>query len=109
MSDEGSLSAVEELIPLAESAGIPLMHMALAFVGAHPARSAAIIGPRTMDRLDGLLAGADLVLSDELLDRIDEIVPPAVDVAPLEGAACSPPSITQAGLRRGPVTERAAA
>jgi len=109
MSDEGSLEKVERLIPLAECAGMSLMHMALAFVVAHPAITSAIIGPRTMEHLDGLLAGADVVLSDELLDRIDEIVPPGVDVAPLEGAAYSPPSIVQASLRRRSVTERVAA
>ncbi|MFE3839485.1 aldo/keto reductase, partial [Pseudogemmobacter sonorensis] len=75
MSDEGSLNAVEELIPLAEDVGIPLMHMALAFVVAHPALSAAIIGPRTMEQLDGPLADAEVVLGDDVLDRIDEIVP----------------------------------
>src|SRR5690606_20083841 len=37
MSNEGSLDAVEQLIPLAQSAGMSLMHMALAFVVAHPA------------------------------------------------------------------------
>lgn len=87
MSDARSLDAVERLIPLAESAGLSLIQMALAFVVAHPALSAAIIGPRTMEQLDGLLAGAEVRLSDELLDRIDEIVPPGVDVAPLESAA----------------------
>jgi aryl-alcohol dehydrogenase (NADP+) len=109
MSDEGSLDAVEALIPLAESAGLSLMHMALAFVVAHPALSAAIIGPRTMEQLDGLLAGAEVTLSDDLLDAIDAIVPPGVDVAPLEGAAYQPPAIAQAGLRRRPVAERAVA
>jgi aryl-alcohol dehydrogenase-like predicted oxidoreductase len=109
MSDQGSLDAVEQLIPLAEGAGLSLMHMALAFVTAHPAMTSAIIGPRTMEQLDGLLAGADVVLTDEILDRIDAIVPPGVDVAPLEGAAHVPPAITQAALRRRPVAERAAA
>jgi aryl-alcohol dehydrogenase-like predicted oxidoreductase len=109
MSDEGSLSAVEELIPLAETAGISLMHMALAFVVAHPALTSAIIGPRTMAQLDGLLDGAEVMLDDALLDRIDEIVPPGVDVAPLEGAAYSPPSLAQPTLRRRPIPERAAA
>jgi aryl-alcohol dehydrogenase (NADP+) len=46
-----------------------------------------------------------VVLDDGVLDRIDEIVPPGVDVAPLEGAAYSPPSMVQASLRRRPVTE----
>jgi len=109
MSDEGSLDRVEQLIPLAQGAGMSLMHMALAFVVAHPALTSAIIGPRTMEQLDGLLAGASVVVNDELLDRIDEIVPPGVDVAPLEGAAYLPPSITQASLRRRPIVERAAA
>ena len=109
MSDASSLDAVEQLIPLAEGAGLSLMHLALAFVVAHPAVTAAIIGPRTMDHLDGLLAGAGVVLTDELLDRIDEIVPPGVDVAPLEGAAYRPPAIAQAPLRRRPVAERTAA
>ncbi|WP_187830322.1 hypothetical protein [Siccirubricoccus phaeus] len=52
---------------------------------------------------------AEVVPDDELLDRIAEIVPPGVDVAPLEGAAYSPPSITEASLRRRPVSDRAAA
>jgi aryl-alcohol dehydrogenase-like predicted oxidoreductase len=85
MSDAGSLDAVEQLIPLAQNAGLSLMHLALAFVVAHPALTSAIIGPRTMEQLDGLLAGAEVVLDDALLDRIDAIVPPRVDVAPLEG------------------------
>jgi aryl-alcohol dehydrogenase (NADP+) len=109
MSDEHSLDVVEQLIPLAQSAGLSLTHLALAFVVAHPAIAAAIIGPRTMEQLDDLLAGAGVVLDDELLDRIDEIVPPGVDVAPLEGAAYSPPAITQTALRRRPATERGAA
>jgi len=109
MSDEGSLDKVEQLIPLAEGAGMSLMHMAIAFVVAHPALTSAIIGPRTMEQLEGLLAGADVVLDDELLDRIDEIVPPGIDVAPLEGAAYSPPSLTLTSLRRRPMAERAAA
>jgi aryl-alcohol dehydrogenase (NADP+) len=109
MSDEGSLEKVEQLIPLAQGAGLSLVHLALAFVIAHPALTAAIIGPRTPEQLEGLLAGADVALSDELLDRIDAIVPPGVDVAPLEGAAYSPPWIAQASLRRRPMVERAAA
>lgn len=109
MSDEASIEKVEQLIPLAQSADMSLMHMALAFVVAHPALTSAIIGPRTMEQLDGLLAGAATVLDDEILDRIDEIVPPGIDVAPLEGAAYSPPWIAQAELRRRLAAQRAAA
>lgn len=109
MSDEVSLDKVEQLLLLAKSADMSLIHMALAFVVAHPALTSAIIGPRTMEHLDDQLAGADVVLTDEILDRIDEIVPPGTDVAPLEGSAYIPPSLTDALLRRRPIVERAAA
>jgi len=109
MSDEASLDRIEQLIPLARDAGLSLTHMALAFVVAHPVIASAIIGPRTMAQLDDLLAGAEVLLSDDLLDRIDAIVPPGVDVAPLERSAYSPPEMSQSALRRRPSTERRAA
>jgi aryl-alcohol dehydrogenase (NADP+) len=109
MTDEASLDKVEQLINLADDAGVSLSHMAVAFVIAHPAVTSAIIGPRTPEQLDSYLAGAEVVLNDELLDRIDQIVPPGVDIAPLEGAAYIPPSIEQTSLRRRPVAERGAA
>ena len=83
--------------------------IALAWLLHNPVVSAPIIGPRTMAQLDGLLAGAEVTLDDALLDRIDAIVPPGTDVAPLEGAAYAPPAIVQPALRRRPVAERAAA
>jgi aryl-alcohol dehydrogenase-like predicted oxidoreductase len=109
MSDAASLDAVERLLPLAESAGLSLMHMALAFVVAHPAVSAALIGPRTEAQLDELLAGVEVRLDDALLDGIDAIVPPGVDVAPLEGSAYVPPALAHASLRRRAPDDRAAA
>jgi len=108
MSDERNLEAVERLIPVAEAAGLPLTHMAMAFVMAHPGVTSAILGPRTIEQLDDLLAGAEVVLDDEVLDRIDAIVPPGTDSGPM-GAVYAPPSVTQANLRRRPVAERAAA
>ncbi|AFT69549.1 Aldo/keto reductase family oxidoreductase [Alloalcanivorax dieselolei B5] len=107
MSDAASLEAVERLIPLAESAGLSLTHMALAFVVTHPAITSAIIGPRTPGQLDDLLDGAQVRLSDEILDRIDDIVPPGVDLAPLERAAYIPPAIARTSLRRRASPDRA--
>ena len=107
MSDERRLDAVERLIPVAADAGLSLTHLAMAFVMAHPGVTSAIIGPRRMEHLDDLLAGAEVSLDDALLDKIDEIVPPGADVGPLE-AAYNPPAITQAPLRRRPAAERAA-
>ncbi len=108
MSDERSLDAVEQLIPLAIEAGLSLTHMAMAFVLAHPGVTSAILGPRTMAHLDDLLAGADVRLSEDVLDRIDQIVPPGTDVG-INEAAYQPPAITTAGLHRRPAAERAAA
>jgi aryl-alcohol dehydrogenase-like predicted oxidoreductase len=74
-SDERRLDAVERIIPIGEQAGLPMTHLAMAFAIAHPGVTSALIGPLTMEQLDDLLAGADVRLTDDLLDRIDEIVP----------------------------------
>ena len=75
---------------LADEAGITLIEMALAFVIRHPAVTAAIIGPRTMEHLESQLPAADVELSDEVLDGIDEIVPPGVNVNPADGGWANP-------------------
>jgi len=108
LSDERRLDAVEQLIPLAEQAGLPLTHLAMAFAIAHPGVTSAIIGPRTMAHLDNLLAGVEVTLTDEILDQIDEIVPPGTDMGTLD-MAYSPPALQRPDLRRRPVDERRAA
>lgn len=108
LSDERSLDAVEQLIPLAQEAGLPLTHMALAFAIAHPGVTSCILGPRTMQHLDDLLAAREVRLSDEILDRIDQIVPPGINLA-VNDADYQPPAITQAHLRRRPDVQRSAA
>jgi aryl-alcohol dehydrogenase-like predicted oxidoreductase len=108
LRDERRLDAVERLIPVADEAGLSLTHMAMAFAIAHPGVTAALLGPRTMGQLDDLLAGADVVLSDDLLDRIDAIVPPGADVGQLQ-MAYNPPAVTKPALRRRPIDERTAA
>jgi aryl-alcohol dehydrogenase-like predicted oxidoreductase len=107
-SDERRLDAVERLIPLAQEAGLPMTHLAMAFAIAHPGVSSALLGPRTMAQLDDLIAGLDVALSDEILDRIDEVVPPGTDVGTLDQANV-PPALQHTSLRRRPVSERAAA
>jgi aryl-alcohol dehydrogenase-like predicted oxidoreductase len=108
LNDERRLDAVEQFISLAEEAGLPLTHLAMAFAIAHPGVTGAIVGPRTMSHLDDLLAGVDVALTDDILDRIDEIVPPGTDVGTLDQAYV-PPALQQASLRRRPVSERTAA
>jgi aryl-alcohol dehydrogenase-like predicted oxidoreductase len=83
--NQRKLEAADSLAKLAEENGISLIEMALAFVLRHPAVTAPIIGPRTMEQLESQLTAADVELSDELLDRIDEIVPPGVNLNPPDG------------------------
>ena len=104
-SDEHRLDVVEQLIPLADKAGLPITHLAMAFATAHPGVSSAIMGPRTMEHLDDLLAGVDVTLGDEILDQIDEIVAPGTDVGAPDQSAYVPPALQQRRLRRRPLDE----
>ena len=97
--NQRKLDAVEDLALLAEEAGMSLIHMAIAFVMRHPAVTAPIIGPRTMEQLESQLGAADVELSDELLDRIDEIVPPGLNLNPRDEARTNP-ALEPAARRR---------
>jgi aryl-alcohol dehydrogenase-like predicted oxidoreductase len=107
-SDERKLDVAEQLIPLAEKAGLRMTHLAMAFAIAHPGVTSAIIGPRTMAQLDDLLAGVGVTLDDEVLDRIDEIAPPGTDAGPND-VAYTPAALANMNLRRRPAAERSAA
>jgi aryl-alcohol dehydrogenase-like predicted oxidoreductase len=79
-SNAAKLDAADALGALADEAGLTLIQMAVAFATRHPAVTSAIIGPRTMEHLDTYLAADGIDLSGDVLDRIDEIVPPGVTV-----------------------------
>jgi aryl-alcohol dehydrogenase-like predicted oxidoreductase len=98
--NQRKMEATYALAELADEAGIPLIEMALAFVIRHPAVTAAIIGPRTMEHLESQLGAADVVLSDDVLDRIDEIVPPGVNINPADGGWPQNPWLQPAARRR---------
>ena len=97
--NQRKLDAVESLAEVAGDAGISLIHLAIAFVIRHPAVTAAIIGPRTMEHLESQLGAAEVTLDQATLDRIDEIVPPGTNINPGD-AGWSPPEITDSRLRR---------
>ena len=97
--NQAKLDAADKLATLAEQAGLSLIHLALAFVLSHPAVTSAIIGPRTMEHLDSQLGAADVVLPPEILDKIDEIVPPGTNLNPPD-RGYEPPSLTDPALRR---------
>ena len=89
-ANQRKLDAADALAQLAEEAGLSLIHLALAFAINHPAVTAAIIGPRTMEHLESQLGATEITLSDDLLDRIDEIVPPGRNVNPADGGWQNP-------------------
>jgi aryl-alcohol dehydrogenase-like predicted oxidoreductase len=97
--NQAKLEAAEDLAVLAEEAGLPLVHLALAFVLNHPAVTAPIIGPRTMEQLESQLGAAEVTLTADVLDRIDEIVPPGVTLS-RDDAGYVAPALQDPTLRR---------
>jgi aryl-alcohol dehydrogenase-like predicted oxidoreductase len=93
------LDAADALAQLAEEAGISLIHLAIAFALGHPAVSAAIIGPRTMDHLESQLGATQVTLDAATLDRIDQIVPPGLNLNPADSGWAAP-QLTDTSLRR---------
>jgi aryl-alcohol dehydrogenase-like predicted oxidoreductase len=97
--NQRKLDAADALGRLADEAGISLIEMALAFVIRHPAVTAAIIGPRTMEHIESQLPAADVELPDELLDKIDGIVPPGVNLNPTDQGWQNPALAAEARRR----------
>ena len=97
--NQRKLDLVEDLLKLAAEAGISLVHLAVAFVLEHPAVTAAIVGPRTMDQLQGQLGAADVTLDAGVLDRIDKLVPPGTNLNEAD-AGWTPPALADPSLRR---------
>jgi len=93
------LEAADQLAGLAAEAGMPLIHLALAFVLNHPAVTSAIIGPRTMEHLESQLGAADVRLPEDVLDKIDKIVPPGANLNPAD-RGYEPPALADPALRR---------
>ena len=88
--NQRKLDAADRLAQLADEAGVSLVELAIAFVLRHPAVTSAIIGPRTMEHLESQLTATEVHLTDDVLDRIDEIVPPGVTLNPADNGWVSP-------------------
>jgi aryl-alcohol dehydrogenase-like predicted oxidoreductase len=101
-ANRAKLEAVDRLGALADEAGLPLIQLALGFVLAHPGVTCPIIGPRTMEHLESQLPALEMRLGGDLLDRIDEIVPPGVDVNETD-VGWVPAAIADKSLRRRPL------
>jgi aryl-alcohol dehydrogenase-like predicted oxidoreductase len=98
-ANQAKLEAADSLARLAEQSGMSLIHMALAFTISHPAVTAAIIGPRTMEQLESQLGAAEVQLDSDVLDRIDEIVPPGVTLNATDRGWTNP-ALSAAARRR---------
>jgi aryl-alcohol dehydrogenase-like predicted oxidoreductase len=98
-ANQRKLEIVTELATLAEQAGLSLIELALAFVLEHPAISAAIIGPRTVEHLESQLSASDIELETSVLDRIDDLVAPGTNVNPRDDG-WSPSVLAHTHLRR---------
>jgi aryl-alcohol dehydrogenase-like predicted oxidoreductase len=97
--NQAKLDAADALGALADQAGLSVVHLALAFVLAHPGVTAPIIGPRTMEQLETQLGAADVVLDADILDQIDKIVPPGTNLNPGD-RGYDTPALTTPALRR---------
>jgi aryl-alcohol dehydrogenase-like predicted oxidoreductase len=82
--NQRKLEAVQQLANLAGDASVSLIELAIAFVTNHPAVTSAIIGPRTMEQLESQLPAADFALDPAILDRIDDIIKPGVNLNPAD-------------------------
>ncbi|WP_067536491.1 aldo/keto reductase [Nocardia crassostreae] len=98
-ANRAKLEAVEALAKVADKAGLTMIQLALGFVTAHPTVTSALIGPRTLDHLRSQLAAADTVLPADVLDAIDSIAAPGIDLAPHEKVD-TPPALLDPALRR---------
>ena len=98
-ANQARLGAVEKLVKVAEQAALSLIQLSLGFVTAHPGVTSALIGPRTLDHLNSQLEAADTVLPADVLDEIDAIVAPGVDLAAHEKFD-TPPTLLNPSLRR---------
>ncbi|MGW5718430.1 aldo/keto reductase [Amycolatopsis sp. NPDC003865] len=98
-ANQARLDAVEKLVKLADQAGLSLIQLSLGFVTAHPGVTSALIGPRTLGHLQAQLAAADTVLPADVLDEIDAVVAPGVDLAAHEKFD-TPPALLEKSLRR---------
>jgi aryl-alcohol dehydrogenase-like predicted oxidoreductase len=96
--NQRKLEAADALAALADEAGLTLIELAISWVINHPAVTAAIIGPRTIEHLESQLPASEISIDAALLDRIDEIVPPGLTINPADNGFANP--ALEAGARR---------
>ena len=71
-----SNTAVSRLAECARQAGVTLTALSLAWTLQRPGVNGIVLGPRNTKQLEDQLTALDVSLEDELLETIDQIVPP---------------------------------
>jgi aryl-alcohol dehydrogenase-like predicted oxidoreductase len=77
----------QKFVALAQRVGIPPVQLAVLWVKDQPGITAPIIGPRTLDHLEGLLPVGDMNLNEAVRQECDELVPPGSAVADFHNSA----------------------
>jgi aryl-alcohol dehydrogenase-like predicted oxidoreductase len=103
------LDAIEQLVAVAQDAGVDLPQLAMGFVLAHPGVTTALMGGGKVEYIQKYLTAQNVWLSNETLDRIDAVVAPGTGLDIIDWAP--PPSLTDSRLRRrthreGPVGKK---
>jgi aryl-alcohol dehydrogenase-like predicted oxidoreductase len=104
--NQRKLEVATKLTKLADEAGLTMIDLALAFVLEHPAVTAPIIGPRTMEQLESQLGAPEVRLESDLLDRIDEIAAPGTGLVEAD-AGWHNPALVDSARSHGQVHRKA--
>jgi aryl-alcohol dehydrogenase-like predicted oxidoreductase len=72
---EKHLAAIDQFNALCQTLGHEPADLALAWVLSRPGVSAAIVGPRTLEQLEGSMRALALHLEPDTLERLDAIFP----------------------------------
>jgi len=91
LSDE-VLKRVQQLVPLAEEAGLTMAQLAVAWVLQNENVASAIIGASRPEQVDDNVAAAGVKLDDEVLSKIDEVLDPVIERDPAKTQDNAPKS-----------------
>jgi aryl-alcohol dehydrogenase-like predicted oxidoreductase len=76
------LERVQQLVPLAEEAGLSMAQLAVAWVLQNDNVASAIIGASRPEQVHDNVAAAAVRLEDDLMDKIDKVLDPVVQRDP---------------------------
>jgi aryl-alcohol dehydrogenase-like predicted oxidoreductase len=84
------LKRVQQLVPLAQEAGLSMAQLAVAWTLQNENVASAIIGASRPEQVHDNVAAAGVKLEDELLSKIDEVLDPVVERDPARTLESSP-------------------